>query len=197
MKFVPLVFGEQALGVTLGLLDGFAVREIPTVHQPMDVGVDREGRHPKRLAHYHRRGLVSHAWQGFEGVKILRHVAPVLLDEDAAEFGNGGAFPGGQPARTDDVADRVDLLPHHRARVVGEREKLGRHRVNPGVGALRREQHGHEQGVRVGVFQRHRRLRVQCFKFLNHPFDTIRFGKQGVHGFQEIVIRARSPKQIA
>jgi hypothetical protein len=39
VEIVPSLLREEPLCITLGLFDVFAVRQAPTVHQSMDVGV--------------------------------------------------------------------------------------------------------------------------------------------------------------
>jgi hypothetical protein len=66
VELVPLFFRESALQVELGLNDVLSVRELPPLREPVDVGVDGEGRHAEGLAHHDRGGLVPDSREGFE-----------------------------------------------------------------------------------------------------------------------------------
>ena len=49
VQFVPELFREQPLGVSLGLHHVFAGRQSPPVHEPVDMGVYRESGNAKGL----------------------------------------------------------------------------------------------------------------------------------------------------
>ena len=88
MQGVPLLAGEEAFEILLGLHDVFSGTEAPALREAMNMGIDREGGHPKCLTHDHRGGLVSHRGQGFQRRHVCRYFAVVLIDEDAREAGN-------------------------------------------------------------------------------------------------------------
>ena len=73
MKLLPMFPRKQPFQIALGLLNAAAVRQPPTLGQPVDMGVDRECRLAKDLRHDHRRGLVPHAGQRFELGKTARY----------------------------------------------------------------------------------------------------------------------------
>lgn len=65
VEAVPRVAGEEFLQVALGDDDVFSGGEFPAGGEAVDVGVDGKCRDAERLRHHDRRGLVTHAGQGF------------------------------------------------------------------------------------------------------------------------------------
>ena len=60
----------------------------------MDMGVDGESRHAKRLSHDHARGLVAHTGKLFQRIEISRHFTIMQIKEHFAESVNGFGFLG-------------------------------------------------------------------------------------------------------
>ena len=54
---------KQFFQIDLRLLHAAAVRQLPALREPVDVGINRKRRHMERLRHHHARGLVADAGQ--------------------------------------------------------------------------------------------------------------------------------------
>lgn len=83
----PGVLWQQRLQVSLRLLHRLATAEAPALRQSMDVGVDRERVHPKRLSHDHRRCLVADSRQGLQLLKAGGDGAAVALQQQLSGRG--------------------------------------------------------------------------------------------------------------
>ena len=80
MAVVPGLAAEDRLEITFGPLDRGAVRQPPAGREPMDVRVDRKGRHLERLRHDDTGGLVSDACQRFEKLPVGDDLSPTVDD---------------------------------------------------------------------------------------------------------------------
>ena len=129
--------GKEFLQVALGLFDVFSGGEFPAVGEAVDVRVHRKRGHAEGLRHDDGGGLVAHARQRLKRLEVRRHLAAVLLDEDARELGNRGGLPRGEAAGADDRADFLHRDFHHVVRIVREREQRGSDLVDAHIGALR------------------------------------------------------------
>lgn len=157
---MPLVLGEERLEIGLGALDGRPRRQPPALGQPMDVRVDREGRHAEGLHHQHRRRLVPDPRQRLERLEAARHLAAVALDDEAPHLLEVPRLGRRQADLADQLADHFDLERRHRGRRRGDLEQRRRHLVHLLVGGLRREQHRTQERERVLVVERDLRLGV-------------------------------------
>ena len=172
VELVPLVLWEEPLGVALGLLHVLPVGEIPAVHQAVDVGVDREGRDAEGLRHDHRRRLVPHAGEALKGFHVLGDGAAVLVHQDLAQADDGLGLLRAEAARPDDLAHLVHRHVAHVLGVVGPGKEGRGDLVDPGVRALRAEQHRHQQRVGVGMVERNRHFRIEPLELVHHPLHT-------------------------
>jgi hypothetical protein len=143
----------QLLEVALGLLDRPAVREAPAGGQPVDVGVDREGGLAEGLRHHDAGGLVAHAGQRLERFEVGGHLPAVLPDQELRKARDRLGFRRRETAGADHAPDLRDRQLRHRLRRRGAGEQERRDLVHLDVGALRGEEHGDQQGVRIPVLE--------------------------------------------
>ena len=104
---------------------------------------------------------MAHARQRLEFRKGPRHRAAVALHQQPGQPRDRLGLLRRQPARPDEALDLRHRHARHFRRRVGQRPEARRDEVHALVRALRGQQHGDEQRVRVAVVERHRRLRVQ------------------------------------
>ena len=76
VQTVPIPLGKEALEIPFRLLNTLTTAEPPTLGQAVDMGVHRECRNPESLGHHNAGGFVAHPWQGFKGIKTVRHLTP-------------------------------------------------------------------------------------------------------------------------
>ena len=69
MEVIPLLSWKDGLEVPFGLLHILGLGQSPSGCETMNVGVDGEGWDVEGLCHDDAGRLVTHAWEGFEGVE--------------------------------------------------------------------------------------------------------------------------------
>ena len=161
VELVPNGLGEEAFEVLFGLRDVFTGGELPTLGEPMDVGIDGEARHAKGLRHDDLRGLVADSRELFEFIEIGRHLTAVLADEDFAELADGAGFLRSEATRAHDGLDLLDGHFRKLFRSVAKGEQGWRHVIHPHIGALSRKKNGHEQSEGIRVIEWDGRIRIQ------------------------------------
>ena len=130
----------------------------PARRQSVDVSVDRKGRLAEGLRHHHARRLVSDAGQRLEILQRVRDLAVELVHEDLREPVNGLRLLWCESAGLDGRVNCRDRKPLHHVGRGGHCEQAGRHLVDAFIGALRRQEHRHEQRIRIAVVQGDLRL---------------------------------------
>jgi len=179
MQAVPRLAREQALEIGFGAGHARAAAQPPALGQAMNVGVHRKGGHPEGLGHHHRRRLVPHPRQRLQRLETLRHRPAVALDQQFRQAAHILRLGARQPQLADVAQDRRLAQGSHRRRVGAVREQGGRHLVHLLVGALRAEQHRHQQGEGVAVVEGHRRLGVELIEAAQDQGRPLRLA-QGV-----------------
>src|SRR3954451_16124813 len=124
----------------------------PVAHAE-DVGVDGNRRLTEGNVEYDVRGLAADAGQRLQRLARARDLAGMLLHQLLRQ-GHDVLRLGAKET------DGLHQLPHallaqcrHLLRGVGRRKQRGCGLVDPGVGRLRREHHGHQQGERIDVLE--------------------------------------------
>jgi len=79
VQLVPMLLRKHPFQIRLRLLDIPTSRQLPTLRQPMNMGIDRKRRLTPRLAHDHRRRLVPHPGQFLQLGKSPRHQPAMSL----------------------------------------------------------------------------------------------------------------------
>lgn len=130
----------------------------------MDVSVDGERRHAKRLSHDDRCRLVADPWKFFEFFKGLRNLALVLIDQDLGKFLDRFGFLGTQPTRLNDLANSLDRLPTHVMRIIRQLPQVGSDTIDHFVGALGAQDYRDEQRVRIVMIERNIRFWIEFIK---------------------------------
>jgi hypothetical protein len=161
VQLVPVLPRKEFFQIHLGLHHIPAVAELPPLRESVNVGVHRERRHPERLRHHHARRLVPHPRQRLQLGKGPRHPAAVPRHHQVRQPRNRLRLLRRQPARPDHALDLRHRDACHFLRRIRQRPEVRRDEINPLVRALRRQQHRHQQRVRIPVIQRHRRRRIQ------------------------------------
>ena len=80
MPVVPRVFGKDGFQVLLGLDHVRAVGQSPPGRKPLDVSINRERWHSKRLRQHHTSGLVTHASKRFHELPAGKDLAASVED---------------------------------------------------------------------------------------------------------------------
>ena len=179
MQGVPLFAGEEAFEIFLGLHDVFSGTQTPALREAMNVGIDRKGGHPKGLTHDHRSGLVPHRGKSLQRRHVCRHLAAVLIDEDARESRNALGFHGSESAGPNDGVDVLNGKFNHVVRVIRLCKEQWGDLVDAGIGALGGEEDCDKEGVGVAVIQRDGGLRIKPFEGLLDMGDAFCFEHRG------------------
>ena len=170
---VPVLGGEQPLAVPFGLRDVLASRQAPAIDQAVDMGVDWEGRHAEVLRHDYLRGLVTDAWELFEGIEVGGDLAAVLVEQYLREIPYGLRFARGQSAGADDLLDCSHLQRDHFLRPVGAFAQRRRNGVYTRVSALGREQDRDEVGIGVAAVEGNGRIGIQALEGAEDDLDLV------------------------
>ena len=122
--------------------------------------VDGDRGHAKGHVHDHVCGFAAYAWQSFESVAVAWDLGAVVFDQ---QFGERDDIFRLAPEEADrlDVFDQACFAEFYHLRGgLHALEELLRRPIDAFVGGLGREDHGHEQRVRVDVFEFALGLRV-------------------------------------
>ena len=157
-----------------------ARRQAGAVADAEDVRVDRHRRLAERHIEHHVGGLAAHAGQGLQRLARARHLAAMLLDEDAAGLDQVLRLGAEQADGADLFGDRIEPEGQHLLRAVGGREEPARGLVHAHVGGLCRQQHGGQQLEHVGVFELGVWLRVGSLKRGEERRDEFGFHRGGL-----------------
>ena len=173
VQLVPRRRREQGLQIRLGTLDTVPIRQAPARRQPMDVRIDRKGRHPEGLRHQHRRRLVPDPRQRLQRLETRRHLALMALDQQLRHRLQVPRFRRRQPDLSNGFANHLDRQRRHRRRGRGRIEQRRRHLVDLLVGRLSRKHHGAQEGEVVPVIQGDRHGRVIRVERFANPFRLV------------------------
>ena len=118
----------------------------------MDVGVDQERRHAKRLGHHHTCGLVADAGERLEKIPVGNDLARSVKNlmghrRKVSRLGRG---------ETDLLDEPQDLVGWQRRHLLWRAGRCEQRRcdlVDLFVGGLGRERNRNEEGVRIGVIE--------------------------------------------
>ena len=77
---IPPISREQSLQITFRLYHGTPVRQLPTLCQPVNVGIHGEGRFAESLRHHDLCRFMTHSGQALQGFKIAGNCSGMALD---------------------------------------------------------------------------------------------------------------------
>jgi hypothetical protein len=173
----PLAAGQELRQLPLDLLRVLGPNQAePPVHA-LHVRVHREGGLPEGAAEHHVGGLARDAAQGDQGLDVVGHPPGEALRDVPRGRLDGARLLPEEPGAVHEPLDLAGRCGGQGARGPVAREELRRHLVHDLVGALGREDGGHEQlegglepergaRVRVGPAQAARdALRAQAALF--------------------------------
>ena len=86
VQLVPGLSGKDSLEILLGLNHILSTGQLPAPGQPVDMGIDRKGGHPKCLAHDHGSRLVPYSRKAFQCLHVLRHFPIITITQDHRQF---------------------------------------------------------------------------------------------------------------
>ncbi len=135
-------------------------RQAGAVGDAKDMRVDRQGRFAEGDVQHHVRRLPADAGQGLERLARLRHLAAMLLDQDAAGGEQVLRLAAEEADRLDRLLERRQAEGEHLLRRRCDREQPARRLVDAAVGRLGREQHRRKQLEHARVFELAARVRI-------------------------------------
>ena len=131
---------------------------------------------------------MADAGQALQRFHVSRHRPAVLFHNYLTQSPDRPRLLRRQAAGADDGLDLLHRHARHGLWRVRQGEQGGGDLVNPLVRALGAEQYGHQQGERVAVIQRDRRLRVERLQALQDIGGALGFqhsaglqGRQAAH----------------
>ena len=149
-----------------GVLD--AVHQAHAVDQPDAVGVGDDGRLAEHISHNQVGALAAHSRQRQQGVEIVGHLAVVFIPQNPH---TGADVPGLAAAQAAGLDDGLDLfgggLGQSLHTGIFGKQFLGDH-IHPGVGALGRQPHPHQQLPGLFIVQSALRQRIHFFQPLDN-----------------------------
>ena len=175
MQSVPAFNREGTFEISFSLRDITTPRESPALSESVNVGVDGKGGHPEGLRHHNAGGLVPNPGQRLQGVHRAGDRPAVVVDEHLREAADVSGLGRGEPEGADAGQDRLDRLLRHALRAAGQRPEPGSDLVDLLVCGLRREEHCDQEGIRVGVVERRRRLWVEVLQDVLDALDLFSF----------------------
>jgi hypothetical protein len=169
--------GEEALGhhlqqPQLDVERCLARGQTGAVADAEDMGVHRDRQLAEGDVQHHVGRLAADAGQRFERFPGARHLAAVLLDQDAAGFVQVPGLAAEQADGPDVRLDAFDTERAHLLRRRRQREQGARGLVDTDVGGLGRQQHGGEQLEHAAVDQFRGGLRVGVAKGREEGVDV-------------------------
>ena len=158
----PAVLGKQRHQVLFHLLRVVLGGEPEQPGDPADVGVHRDALIPSEgVAEHHVGRLPADPRQGAEGVHRVGNPAAVPRHHLPGHRDQVLRLVPEEPGGADQLLDVFLAVPRARARASGYRcEERRSDEIDPRVGALRREDRGHQQLVGVGVLEGAVRVRI-------------------------------------
>ena len=130
-----------------------ARRQAGAVGDAEHVRVDRQRRLAERHVEDHVGRLAAHAGQGLQRGAVARHLAAVLLDQEAAGLEQVLGLRAVQADRAHVRLDALGAQRQHALRRGRRDEQRARGLVDADVGGLRRQQHRGQQLEHAGVVQ--------------------------------------------
>ena len=131
-----IVFRDKLDQLALDFQHIFAWGDIGAIGDTKDMGIDGHGELAKRRVQHHVGSFASDPWQRFEGFAVVRNLAAVFLDQDAAGLEHVLRLARIQADGLDVAAQAVVAKRVNRFRGVGDRIQLGRGLVDADVGGL-------------------------------------------------------------
>ena len=180
MKLVPCVSREKLLQIPLGRAHGLPCAELPPLGQPVDVSIYGKTRLIERLGHDDLSGLVPYPGELLQLFQDGRDDAAMFLNEDLGQVPDSLGLLRTQAARSDDGLDLSHLYPAHGERIVCQGEECWRDEIHPGIGTLRGEQDGNEEGIRVLMIQRDGWIWIQSDKADEYVLGALLSGHAGI-----------------
>ncbi|MNM76379.1 hypothetical protein D3C81_882030 [compost metagenome] len=150
--------------------------------------VDGHGHLPKRGVQHHVGGLAANSGQGFQRFTGFRHLAAMLLDQQATGFDDVFRLAVVQADGLDVFGQAFNAQGVDRFRGIGDRIQFGRGLVHADIGGLGREDYRNQQFERIGVGQLGFRLGVV---FVQPAKDFQAFG--GIHGVKAFLDDVKGP----
>ncbi len=172
---VPSFDGKPFLEIDLCLDDRSTAGQSPALRQSMDVGVDGEGGHPKALTHDDGSRFVSDPRQSLESFKRIWDDPGVVFDNKSGEFTNRLRLLRAEPTRLNDSLNRLHRLRAHGLWGICQLPKIGGDSIDHFVGALRAENHRHEQCKGISMVQRNGSGRIELGQSLLNVSSSFRF----------------------
>ena len=153
MAIVLVALGHHAIEGELDIERGLSRREPGAVRDPEDVGIDGDGRLAEGDVEHDIRRLAADAGKGDERLAIVRHLAVELLDELPRQRDQVPRLAAIEPDGLDLVGELRLAERDQSLRRIGRLEQVRRRLVDRGVGSLRRQHHGDEEGEGIGVMK--------------------------------------------
>src|SRR3990170_898989 len=153
MAVVLVALGHDAFELELDLERRLAGCQPGAVGHPEGMGVDADGRLAEGGVEHDIGGLPPDAGQGHQNLAAVRHFAAMLGDELARQGNQVLCLVAKEPDGLDLLGERRLAESSEFLRRSGDAEQVGRDAVDGGVGRLRRQDHGYQQGEGVLVVE--------------------------------------------
>ncbi|BBJ42651.1 hypothetical protein SSPO_053690 [Streptomyces antimycoticus] len=141
----PLALGEERGDLRLDLLGVLLGGPLPAPHQPPEVGVHGQARHPEGIAEHHIGRLTADTGQGDQILEPARDLAAEAVTEGCGQAQQRFGLGAEEAGRPDQLLQGLRVGCRH---VLGRRtggEERGGGLVDPQIGGLGGQDRGHQK----------------------------------------------------
>ena len=157
--------------LSLDLIGRLAIGQLEPVGDPVDVGVDGDGRFDIELVQHHAGSLSAHSRKGFKRGPVGRHLSAMLVDQDLRQGDDILGLVAVEPDGLDVLRDPLQTQGQHVSWIVGLFEQRLDGLVDALVRGLSRQDHRDQKRIGVGKMKFGARVGIGRFKARKQDLD--------------------------